>query len=71
MILAGVSQKEIAELLGVTKVSVNDVVYFRRATPRIREAIAQAVALKTRRPLKTVYENLFPDTKPLIEEAAA
>lgn len=70
MILAGVTQSEIAAMLEIKIVSVNDVVHFRRSTPRIREAIAQAIALRTKRPLKTVYENLFPESKPQEEVAA-
>jgi lambda repressor-like predicted transcriptional regulator len=59
--LAGIYQTDIARKVGVHPVHVNDVIYGRRPTPRIRAAIAEAIN-------KPVSE-IWPDAKP--EEQAA
>jgi len=66
--MLGISQGEIAKGLGITVSSVCDVIRFRRSNPRIRQAICEAIALKTNRPLVEVYDELFPEKQ---EEVAA
>jgi len=61
LVRLGISQGEIAKSLGITISSVCDVIHFRRGTPRIRQAICEAIALKTNRPLVEVYDDLFPE----------
>ena len=61
LVLAGVTQSEIARSLEVTVSSVNDVISGRRDNPRIRSAIASAIG-------KPVSE-IWPDAKS--EEQAA
>ena len=61
LILAGVTQSEIARSLNVAVACVNDVVTGKRKNPRIRAAIAEAIN-------KPVSE-IWPDAKP--EEQAA
>ena len=58
----GVSQASIAKMLGVKPPSVHNVITGRRATPRIRQAIALALGLSE--------SELWPDTKPQTQEEA-
>lgn len=46
-----ITQKKIADILGVSPVSVNDVVKGRKKTPRIRAAIALAIV----RPVNEIW----------------
>jgi len=62
LILAGVTQSEIARSLGIKVASVNDVVSGKRKNPRIRSAIAEAIG-------KPV-EKIWPDAQPTTREHA-
>jgi transcriptional regulator with XRE-family HTH domain len=54
LLKAGVSQASIAKKLGVTLGFVNQIVYGRRSTKRVRMAIARAVGKRA--------EDLWPDS---------